>query len=203
MKKFTFLIVSILTFFSSCTEFSEVESSEDYIEIGVRFPESSSTKRIAIDDYPDFKSFQQEIGDLVCEGVSPQLVIQDDNHSYLVNLINPCTKRYGCGLIREKNVFRIINNKITKAGKNIDIDNIQEVVTFLREDILNEGKNPSLSDRAEKLFYVINYDWEVQVTDQFNVAVLNLIKVHQALGLTHPFKLLIDSVPPPPPPPVN
>ncbi|MDT8346559.1 MAG: hypothetical protein RQ756_02055, partial [Flavobacteriaceae bacterium] len=93
---------------------------------------------------------------IVCIDSLPKITFATDNDIKTIYFQNICLEEDSDKIIKQKRGFEIHNDTILKNRKTtFPMDSLKNV---LSRDILNNGKNPMLSENSEKLQFFISYD---------------------------------------------
>ena len=172
------------------TDFGINQSKNDSIGIELR-----------LNEFNNWEELLERTESIVCNDSLPKITLKSDEKIRTVYFRNPCSERFGCILIKQRNTIEIHNDIINKADR--EFYPLDSLASLLKKDYKNNGQNPRLSDSPEKLLIYISYD------DRFENLpnTLNkLISEYEKITDKKDIKIWLNKkfdFPPPPPPPVN
>jgi hypothetical protein len=154
--KETFLILLILTI-AGCKNYEKNENPLVQKEFGKwRKDNDSLSVELNLKKFNNWNELIERAERISCNDSVPKITLKTENTLKTIYFQNPCWENFGCVLIKEKNIFEIHNNKISKKfGELYSLDSLKSI---LKRDYENNGKDPSLSDNPEKLLIQISYD---------------------------------------------
>ena len=199
--------VSIILVTLSCREFEQAENKEQLTTIDFGKLKGQNDNLGLAMELSEFKSFRGLLiraEEIACKDSLPKITLKTDKTIKTIKTIyfqNPCWERYLCILIKQKNTIKIHNDSIGKYYDNLYP--LDSLTSILRREIENNGENPMLSDRPDKILIYISYD---------STGLDNLPKTLDRL--TEVYSKITDSTniniwlherikTPPPPPPEN
>ena len=197
--------VSIILVTLSCRDFEQAENKEQLTAMDFGKLKGQNDSLGLAMELSEFKSFRDLLirtEEIACKDSLPKITLKTDKIIKTIYFQNPCWERYLCILIKQKNTIKIHNDSIGKYYDNLYP--LDSLTSILRREIENNGENPMLSDRPDKILIYISYD---------STGLDNLPKTLDRL--TEVYSKITDSTniniwlheriktPPPPPPPQN
>ena len=158
MSRLNTVIILFLTLVMSSCENSDLQNKKVHTIIyGLNEKQGKNTSvELRLTEYESWRDLQKRTEDIVCRDSLPFIILKMNDTIKKIYINNPCTENYSCILIEPKNVFYIHNDSINKVNKHFYP--IDSLVSILKKDINNYGKNPNLSDNPKKLLFFISYD---------------------------------------------
>ncbi len=130
---------------------------------------------LELNRFKNWKDVLDRTESIVCNDSLPKITLRTHKKLKTVYFQNPCSKNFGCILIKQKNVIEIHNDTINKSAEHFyPLDSLESV---LKKDIENKGKNPRLSDNPEKLLIYVSYNDK----NGFEKLPKNIIQAHSNL----------------------
>ena len=154
--KETFLILLTLTIVG-CQTNGKKENLLVQKEFGKWRKDSDSLSvELNLKEFKSWNALRERTEEISCNDSVPKITLKTEKELKTIYFQNPCWENFACILIKQKNVIEIHNDTVNKNFRNFyPIDSLKNI---LRRDVANNGKNPELCEKPEKLLIYISYD---------------------------------------------
>ena len=154
--KLSFLILMILTIIG-CQNSEKKDTLLVQKKYGIwNIKNDSLGVELELNRFDNWKDLLKRTERIACNDSLPKITLKTNTEIKTIYFQNPCWENFDCILIKQKNTIEIHNDTINKNYEHFyPLDSLENV---LRRDIENNGKNPMLSDRPDKLLIYISYD---------------------------------------------
>lgn len=155
---------------------------------------------IDLKEYYDFQTFYSILEEKVCNQVKPVVNLSTPAGRKSIFLQNICWKKYGCILIRHRNVLQIENDSIYKGNKSYSLDSLKYILV---NDFTNPNKDPRFCQSPKKFLISLTFDNECmymipEVLDRIT-DIYDELEIEANLNICFQNRRIFP--PPPPPPP--
>lgn len=107
------------------------------------------------DSFKNFKSLVTRLNDLACSDSVSQINIKNGNIKKVITLSNICYMKYGCVLIKQRNVIEIHNERVFKYGNMYPLDSLKNL---MKREYFNKNMSSSYCENPDKFLIRISYD---------------------------------------------
>lgn len=197
--KYTISLFSIIAILiAGCTGLTVEDSSVTYKNYGYETQDNSVFVNVDYTGFKTFKSFVNHIETSVCEGQIPKIRVKNKEYVTDVSISNPCFSKYGCILLKNKNIITLHNDLVERRGRFYSLDSLEFII---KRDVENYGRNPLYADHPNKVFFKITYD--TANFEKFPETLKTLVDTYEKITQRADIKIWLATpipVPPPPPP---
>ncbi len=198
--KISFLILLILTIIG-CQISDKKEKQLVQKEFGNIDTENDSLGvELELERFNNWRDLLKRTERIACNDSLPKITLKTNKEIKTIYFHNPCWENFLCILIKQKNTIKIHNDSIGKYHD--DLYPLDSLTSILRRDIENNGKNPILSDKPEKLLIYISYD--KNGIENLPETLDKLTQAYELITNKTDINIWLDEkldIPPPPPPP--
>ncbi|MFD0991058.1 hypothetical protein ACFQ1R_13195 [Mariniflexile jejuense] len=197
--KISSLILLILTIIG-CHKLDKKDKQLVQKEFGIDKTENNNLGvELELNQFDKWKDLLNRTDKIACNDSLPKITLKTNKEIKTIYFHNPCWENFLCILIKEKNTIKIHNDSIGKYHD--ELYSLDSLTSILRRDLENNGKNPMLSERPDKLLIYITYT--KNGFENLPKTLDKLTKAYELITNKTDINIYLDEkfdIPPPPPP---